>query len=97
MAGDPFAVFAQETESKRETLKLVWPDLYNSLFRPAAEHPGWGCAFSDHGPAERRTYVPVAGRIWLNGPPACAECIARKSKRPGGYPLELVDPQRWRE
>lgn len=95
---DPFAVFDQESESRRETLKMLWPDLYASLARPKAGRPAWGCAFAEHVNGERRTYAPVVGRLWLNGPPGCRECIDRKSKRPGGYPLELVaDPVKWRD
>lgn len=97
MAGDPFRIFAEESESRRETIKLVWPELYQALARPAGAKPTWGCALSDHGdpPGGRRSYHPVAGRIWLNGPPACGPCLNRLSDRPDGYPLDRIDPREW--
>jgi len=101
MAGDPFKLFAEESDSKRETLKMVWPALYDVLAGPlaaAADKP-WGCAYAAHVDpltGQRVEYRPVVGRIWLNGPPACADCLVTLSSRPGGFPLTRVDPDKWR-
>jgi hypothetical protein len=100
MIGDPFAIFVEAAEWRRESLKSVWPDLYKALAPDPADKRPWGCGFVHPGDdplAGRKSYHPVAGRLWLNGPPACGECIKTKSKRKGGYPLELTDPREWRE
>lgn len=93
---DPFRIFREETESKRETLKLVWADLYDALAQLDKAKPAWGCALAVHDrPGDGREYRPVAGRMWLNGIPACVDCLAAGSDRPGGYPLERTDPRSW--
>lgn len=95
---DPVRIFLDAEPWRRESLKSVWPDLYDALAPPAADRKAWGCGFH-FGEGERgiALHHPVVGRIWLNGPPACAECIKTKSRRKGGYPLDRVDPREWRE
>lgn len=89
--GDPFRVFVEAAEWRRESLKSVWPELYQALAPDPADKRPWGCGFHGlDGP-----YHPVAGRLWLNGPPACGECLKSKSQRKGGYPLDLIDPKEW--
>jgi len=96
--GDPVRIFLEAEEWRRESLKSVWPELYRALAPEPADKRPWGCGFHFRdNPNGRTPYHPVVGRIWLNGPPACGECIKIKSKRKGGYPLELTDPREWRE
>lgn len=83
MPGDPYRIFREESQSKRETLKLLWPELYDALMPPATARYAWNCAL--HGD---RQGPPVVGRLWRNGTPACAACIRRACDKPGGYPLE---------
>jgi hypothetical protein len=95
--GDPFKIFAEEAEFRRETLKTIWPDLYRALARPSTGKPAWKCALAAHRDYQGRQLdtPPVVGRLWLNGPPACADCLARASARPGGYPLDRINPKDW--
>lgn len=95
--GDPVTIFREGEAYRREAIKSIWPELYAALM-PAGPRRQWGCALAPHlRGAEPREYVPVAGRIWLNGPPACASCLARSSDRPGGYPLDMIEnPREWR-
>lgn len=90
MSGDPFAIFANESESKRELIKTLWPELYTCLARLDEPRRAWGCAQLGH---EQR-YAEAVGRLWLNGPPACAEHL-KASKRPGGFPMKLINPKEW--
>jgi hypothetical protein len=87
---DPAKVYAEDPD-KRDTLRLVWPDLHQALDRHVngvIRVPV--CAIVGHaapGPEAR-------GRLTLNGTPACEQHLAA-SDRPGGYPLPLVDPRTW--
>lgn len=95
MPGDPMAVFAQNPD-KHETLQMIWPELYDALYVPPEGRRAWGCGFHRGADGEPGPYFPVVARIWLNGPPACRECVAGKSDTPGGYPLKLIDPFSWK-
>ena len=100
MPGDPFKIFVEAEQWRRESLKGMWTELYVALAPDPADRQEWGCGFVHEGDdmlRERRARHPVAGRLWLNGPPACAKCLATRSDRPGGYPLELINPREWRE
>lgn len=94
MPGDPCKVFREGEEYRREAVKTIWPDLYEALAQLDVPRRAWGCALSPHVRGEQREYAPVVGRIWLNGPPACAACLARSSDRPGGYPLDMIEKTR---
>jgi hypothetical protein len=100
MAGDPYRIFREEDEYKRQSLQTIWPSLYDALAQLDVPRPTWGCSLSVHyDPIAGRIVEekPVAGRLWLNGPPACVDCLASSCKRPGGYPLERVDnPRDWK-
>ena len=94
--GDPFAVYREGEEWRRVALEKTWPGLHEVLAGLDAPKPAWGCAFHGHGEGPYRKYEPVVGRMWLNGPPACAEHL-KASKREGGYPLERIDPREWKD
>lgn len=96
MADDPFRVFREGEEFRRECLSKIWPDLYDALARIGEPQRAWGCALQGHGDGDNRQYVPVVGRLHLNGTPAC-ELHLRSSDRPGGYPLERQNPRKWRQ
>lgn len=96
--GDPFVIFKEADEWRRETIKTIWPDLYVALAQLSAGKPAWGCALAAHYDpiaGKRAERAPVVGRIWLNGTPACAGCLAALSDRPGGYPLDRLNPKDW--
>ena len=96
--GDPYKTFREEAEWRRESLKTIWPELYADLAQLGQPRKAWGCAMAPHIRVDgTRDYVPVVGRVWLNGPPACRGCLDRSGcKRPGGFPLELKDPREWK-
>lgn len=97
MPGDPFKVFAEGEPFRRESLKAIWPELYKVLMPPEGSRKPVGCPLTGHGTGDDRQFVPVVGRLHLNGTPAC-ELHLRSSDRPGGYPLDLVDnPAQWRK
>jgi len=97
VTGDPFKVFREGEAYRREAIKTIWPDLYVALAELDAPRRQWGCPLSGHGTGPDRQFVPVVGRLHLNGTPAC-ELHLRSSDRLGGYPLDLVDnPARWRK
>ena len=97
MSADPYKVFREGEQYRREAINTLWPELYEALAQLDMPKPAWGCALIGHGTGEQRQYVPVVGRIQLNGTPACAIHLAA-SDRPGGYPLEMVqDTRKWRK
>lgn len=98
MLDEAARVFAGETESKRDMLRAVWPELYNVLYQATkTTERAWGCGFHHGENADGSTpYYPVMGRLWLNGPPACRGCLASRAERPGGYPMERIDPREWK-
>jgi hypothetical protein len=86
---DPWRIFRNDP-SRAETLKILWPELYNSLADLDSGKPAQAirCCLSPcaHLPITAR---PVAvGRIFDNGHPACAEHITL-ANRPGGWPLKV--------
>lgn len=93
---DPMAVF-RSSPGRHQALKILWPELHDALAGETpevAEHRALRrCAEMEHAdlPLEQR---PIAtGRVSLNHGFACPDCIRRKSKRPGGYPLAITDPR----
>jgi hypothetical protein len=87
--GDPFALFAAAGESKQETLKIVWPELYNLLAKldgPVVERVVLCAIYKTHDIDDGRR--PAVARLTEGGPPACAECVAKAARRPGGFPLK---------
>jgi hypothetical protein len=97
VAGDPYKVFREGEQYRREAINTIWPELYEALAQLDMPKPAWGCALMGHGEGEDRQYVPVVGRIQLNGTPACAVHL-QVSDRPGGYPLEMVpDTRKWKK
>ena len=96
MSGDPFRVFREGEAYRREAVKTLWPDLYEALAELDAPKRAWPCPLIGHGTGAERQFVPVVGRLHLNGTPAC-ELHLQSSDRPGGYPLELVEnPEQWK-
>lgn len=95
--GDPYAVYRDGEPWRRTALEKTWPGLYEVLAGLDKPKPAWGCALGIHYDRVTgdREYVPVAGRLWLNGTPACETCL-KASDRPGGYPLERIHPDEWR-
>lgn len=91
---DAKAVYAGGEDWRKQALSKMWPGLHEVLAGLAAPKRVWGCAMGDH--SDKREYVPVVGRLWLNGPPACAEHL-KGSKRPGGFPLDRINPADWRD
>lgn len=88
--GDPFRIFA-EGRSKQETLKMLWPELYECLAKldvPQAERV-IRCAVSTCGPGGTSLKVPglAVARLSAGGPPACAHHVLTLANRPGGWPL----------
>lgn len=97
MSGDAYKVFREGEAYRREAIQTIWPELYDALARLDMPKPALGCALVGHGTGEDRQYVPVVGRLHLNGTPACAIHL-QASDRPGGYPLERVkNPAQWRK
>lgn len=95
MGADPFKVFREGEQYRRETIHTIWPELYDALAQLDKPKAAWGCALVGHGTGAERQFVPVVGRIQLNGTPAC-ELHLSASDRPGGYPLQMVDdPRKW--
>lgn len=85
---DPFRIFAAG-RSKQETLKVIWPALYECLARldkpsaPRVLH----CVIGACSVAKPRR--PALGRLTPNGHPACVEHL-RTCERPGGWPLKRM-------
>lgn len=93
MSSDPFQVFKADT-SRQETLKILWPELYECLAElDKAEPKVILCAlhFARIGSDEWAARPPAVGRIsdaW--GPPACRDCITRiHGADHSGWPLKL--------
>jgi hypothetical protein len=85
--GDPFALFAADDGGLQEALRIVWPALYSVLARtdePASERAIRCAAAKAH---SIDTFRPAVGRLIFDGPPACAECVTKAARRPGGFPL----------
>jgi len=89
---DPFKIYEEQTPAKRETLKLIWPDLHAVLDAHvnAKRAIPPACAIAPHAVRQAAT-----GRVTLNGTPACSLHLATLSERQGGYPLDVVDPREW--
>lgn len=89
MAGDPFAIFREGT-SRQETLKVIWPELYECLagIGKHAKPRNLFCVIGDcvDVTTPRRARVPAAGRLTPNGHPACEKHL-KLAEIPGGYPL----------
>lgn len=95
---DPFAIFKADP-SRQETLKILWPVLYECLARldeagpprviQCAVHPG--AAFESREWHARPAAVARISDKW--GPPACRGCIDRIHKSYGldhaGWPLKV--------
>lgn len=88
--GEASTVFANGSDSKRQTLERFWPELYNALAglgrdgKPTGNRPVW-CVLGGREHHEAR--VPAVARITRMGHPACAEHVAKLADRPGGWPL----------
>lgn len=90
----PEQVFRAGTDSKRNIIRQVWPELYGA-FAPAGPPPDvplqvFYCVFSGHGP-DRRVLAVARTQARPHGSPACAICLRRHERlpgcRPGGWPL----------
>jgi hypothetical protein len=95
---DPFEVFKAGTGGRQNTLKTIWPDLYDSLARVeqagaarAADNNLRRCVLAAHplgaGP-------PAVGRVGDKyGHTACRACID-KVHGPGhpGFPIKIERP-----
>jgi hypothetical protein len=85
---DAQKVYAEDGDDRRrENLRLVWPDLHAALEAARSHDVGVRrtiCALGHPQP-----YPEAVGRMTLNGTPACSEHSPK-------YPLELVDPGKWK-
>jgi hypothetical protein len=88
-------VFAHDDGTLRECLKSIWPELYAALAPRPGDARGIGCVLGSCCDLDADTRPRAAGRVTLNGTPACVEHLAASS-RPGGYPLPLTDPRKWK-
>jgi hypothetical protein len=89
----PSRIFAEGGTSKQETLKMIWPELYEALAGIVAGQQSSRvlfCVLGDCGISKRGRIA--VGRITRNGTPACAYCIGQMASRPGGWPLKLLGP-----
>jgi hypothetical protein len=89
---DPHRVF-RDDPSRQETLKILWPELYNALAELDTASKVILCAlhFAPIGSAEWQARPPAVGRISDEyGPPACRGCITRiHGADHSGWPLKL--------
>jgi hypothetical protein len=91
---DPREIFKADP-SRQETLKILWPELYDALIPRAVDgEPLIPCSLGDCGvifqPGTPRN--KAVGRLYRNGTPACRHHI-HLADRPGGWPLKrLPDP-----
>lgn len=93
MPGDPFAIF-REGGSRRETLKVIWPELYECLagIGAFAKPRNLYCVIGECSKAAKaRAGVPAAGRLTVNGHPACKHHLHALADIPGGWPLRRLD------
>jgi len=84
---DPFQLFEQADAGRQESLRVIWPELHAMLARedePASERTTRCAVYATH---EIGTHAVAVGRLVADGPPACAECVAKAATREGGYPL----------
>lgn len=87
---DPYAIFANAPESKRNLIKTVLPELYDCLARvdgPESERLVW-CAVA--GEEHLQARVPAVGRFVRGGAPACAEHL-RKAGITKPWPLSAKE------
>jgi hypothetical protein len=85
---DPYAIFRNDTAGRQNTLKVIWPELYDCLAQidgPAANKVIRCALGTCSGPSG--LHAPAVARLFPDGPPACSEHI-RSSRRSGGWPLE---------
>lgn len=96
MTDDPIIrAYADTSQTKKDFLKSYVPELTLLLDRYVNDNrrPASCAVLAPH--AEDDIPMPAIGRMTLNGTPACAGCL-KTSDRPGGYPLDLVDPRKWK-
>lgn len=92
---DPQAIYNHGDDRQRKNVGMIWPDLAAALEAARAgerQNRSTICAVGVHRPDP----VNATGRMTLNGHPACPDCLKR-SRRPGGYPLERQDPAKWKD
>jgi len=87
---DPFVVF-RGNPSRQNTLKALWPELYEALVGPAVPEAEKvvNCVIMPCTQADPRPRAVARLDRW--GHPACAQHVLQYADRPGGWPL---DPQR---
>lgn len=91
-----YRIYADGADHQRESLGIVWPELGKLLARADEPKAPPRCAImhtEDGEPCQRESVA----RTSLNGPPGCAIAIDERARRPGGYPLEHIDPREWQE
>jgi hypothetical protein len=85
---DPLRIFTAASSSRQETLKAIWPELYESL--AGTDEPASGrvtrCALYVVHAVDAEPDRPAVGRATFNGHPACDECLAALGRR---FPLKL--------
>lgn len=93
----PEGVF-RSSPGRHPALKILWPELYDALTgetpEAKADRSLRRCVEVEHADVPLDLRPVAVGRVRLNHGFACADCIARKSDRPGGYPLAITDPRR---
>ena len=86
---DPFRIF-EAGRSKQETLKMLWPELYECLAKLDVPRAAVvvRCAVSTCAPGTRPGPAAFAtARLTSGGAPACAHHVRLLADRPGGWPL----------
>jgi hypothetical protein len=95
---DPYEIFAGGTETRKNMLRVGWPDLFEALDKASAAAKASRVRLCEittrHGGPGNVDRSPAVGRLAPNGRAACAECIAYfLPDRPGGFPLKITDPR----
>lgn len=92
MPSDPWTIFKNDV-GRQETLKILWPDLYDCLADLDKGGPPRviRCVLGGyHGELPSAQRPPAVARIGDQyGPPACRECIDKvHGKGAAGWPLK---------
>lgn len=92
MPGDPYKVFREASNQKREALKAFWAELYGVLMAAAVEHNSRPIKCPMCATRYPNEPAPIAGRLTRNGHPACRRCLDELADPPQGWPLRLLEP-----
>lgn len=91
LVADAERIFAAGSESKKNTIKMIWPELYDALagLGPGQQNRTVYCVLGSCPHTDPR---PIAvARITKMGHPACRAHIAKLADKPGGWPLSAKE------